>query len=233
MFAMSNINNPGNMNSMPGMNNMMNINSMYNPYGLNNAYLPPCCANMPAYGAENTYGIYGMQHYQYPYLYQPCPCNSQGLNPSNSPADAAGYEKRPVAIKDYGPAPFVINIEEAAEQNDTFRTALWTGKHLQVTLMSIRPGEDIGLEVHPELDQFLRIEDGHGIVMMGDSKDRLDFQQIVRENYAIFVPAGKWHNLINTGYKPIKLYSVYAPPQHPHGTVHKTKAEAAAAEHHH
>jgi len=230
MFAMNNM---YNMNNMSNAGNMNYLAGMYNPYGLNNAYLPPCCTNMPVYGTENKYGMYGMQQYQYPYQYQPCPCSSHGTYPSVSPADTAGYDIRPVAIRDYGPAPLVINIEEAAEQNNTFRTALWTGKHLQVTLMSIRPGEDIGLEVHPELDQFLRIEDGHGIVMMGDRKDRLDFQRNVREDYAILIPAGKWHNLINTGNKPIKLYSIYAPPQHPHGTVHKTKAEAEAAGHHH
>lgn len=136
-------------------------------------------------------------------------------------------------LKDYGPYPFVINIEEATKQNNTFRTALWTGKHLQVTLMSINVGEDIGLESHPTLDQFLRIEEGQGLVQMGKRKDRLDFQQRVYDNYAIMVPAGTWHNLINTGNTPLKLYSIYAPPQHPHGTVHETKAAAMAAEEHH
>jgi len=134
--------------------------------------------------------------------------------------------------KDYGPKPFVINIEEATKKNKNFRTALWTGKHLQLTLMSINVGEDIGLEIHPNLDQFIRIEEGQGIVKMGDRKDRLDFEAKVSDDYIIIIPAGKWHNLINTGKKPIKLYSIYAPPQHPWGTVHKTKADAEAAEHH-
>lgn len=135
-------------------------------------------------------------------------------------------------LKDYGPQPFVINIEDAAKRNNTFRTALWTGKHLQVTLMSIDVGEDIGLEIHPELDQFLRIEEGQGIVQMGKDKDRLDVQEQVADDDAIMVPAGTWHNVINTGYKPLKLYSIYAPPEHPHGTVHQTKAMAMAAEEH-
>lgn len=133
-------------------------------------------------------------------------------------------------IRDYGPNPFVININDASKRNNTFRTALWTGKHLQVTLMSIDVAEDIGLEMHPSVDQFLRIEEGQGLVQMGASKDRLDFQQYVSDDDAIVVPAGTWHNLINTGNTPLKLYSIYAPPQHPHGTVHLTKAIAMAAE---
>ena len=135
-----------------------------------------------------------------------------------------------IKLKDYGPQPFVVNIEEATKQNNTFRTALWTGEHLQLTLMSIKVGEEIGLEIHPDLDQFIRIEEGQGLVKMGDRKDRLDFQEKVYDDFAFIIPAGKWHNLINTGKKPLKLYSIYAPPQHPRGTVHKTKSEAEAAE---
>ena len=133
---------------------------------------------------------------------------------------------------DFGPKPFVVNIEKATKENNTFRTALWTGKHLQLTLMCINPGEDIGLEVHPHLDQFLRLEEGQGIVKMGCTKTRLNFQACVKQNDAIIVPAGTWHNLINTGRGPIKLYSIYAPPQHPFCTVHRTKAIAEAAERH-
>lgn len=133
-------------------------------------------------------------------------------------------------LKDYGAKPFVININEATKQNNTFRTALWTGNHLQVTLMSIPVGEDIGLEIHPELDQFLRIEEGQGVVQMGKSKENLDFQARVYDDFAFVIPAGTWHNLINTGNVPLKLYSIYAPPQHPFGTVHETKADAMAAE---
>lgn len=139
----------------------------------------------------------------------------------------AEYDMR---LTDFGPEPFVTDIEDATEHNRNFRTALWTGRHLQLTLMSIGVGEDIGLEVHPDTDQFIRIEEGQGQVRMGDSKDRLDFQRNIDEDDAILIPAGKWHNLINTGRKPIKLYSIYAPPEHPHGTVHRTKAEAEAAE---
>jgi mannose-6-phosphate isomerase-like protein (cupin superfamily) len=134
-------------------------------------------------------------------------------------------------LKDYGPRPFVINIEKAAKQNTAFRTALWTGKHLQLTLMSIKPGEDIGVENHPDLDQFLRVEQGRGLVKMGFRRDDMSMQAVVSDNDAILIPAGTWHNLINTGGAPLKLYSIYAPPQHPKGTVHQTRADAMAAEH--
>lgn len=131
---------------------------------------------------------------------------------------------------DHGPEPFVTNIVRATEQNNYYRTTLWTGQHLQLTLMSIKAGEDIGLEIHPDLDQFIRIEQGQGIIMMGPDKDNLNFQRRVSDGSAIIIPAGTWHNLINTGNRPLKLYSIYAPPQHPKGTIHKTKADAIAAE---
>jgi mannose-6-phosphate isomerase-like protein (cupin superfamily) len=136
-------------------------------------------------------------------------------------------------LKDYGPRPFVIDINKATKQNNTFRTALWTGSHLQVTLMSINVGEEIGAEVHPNLDQFLRIEQGQGLTTMGSSRNSMNLQARVSDDDAIMIPAGTWHNLINTGNIPLKLYSIYAPPQHPRGTVHKTKADAMAAEHEH
>ena len=98
--------------------------------------------------------------------------------------------------------------------------------------MSLNVGEDIGLEMHPDVDQFVRIEEGRGVVTMGDSEDMPNFEESVYEDFIFIIPAGKWHNLTNTGNKPLKLYSIYAPPQHPHGTVHKTKAEAEAAHNH-
>ena len=132
----------------------------------------------------------------------------------------------PPYIKDYGAEPFVINIEEATRRNNNFRTALWTGQHLQITLMNIKVGESIGLESHSNLDQFIRIEQGIGLVQMGDNKNNLNYERTVYDNYAIVIPAGKWHNLTNIGDVPIKLYSIYAPPNHPKGTVHKTKEDA-------
>ena len=129
---------------------------------------------------------------------------------------------------DFGPNPFVIDINKATLANDNYRSALWTGRNLQLTLMNLKPGEDIGLEVHPGTDQFLRIEKGTGVVQMGTSKENLPFQQNLYDDYAVFVPAGTWHNIINTGKEPMYIYSIYAPPHHPYGTVHQTKAIAQA-----
>ena len=135
-----------------------------------------------------------------------------------------------IKLMDYGPCPFVININEATRQNINFRLALWTGTHLQLTLMSLNSGEDIGLEIHPNVDQFIRIEEGEGLTMMGETRNNLWFQKRVQDEDVIFIPAGTWHNLINTGCYPLKLYSIYAPPNHPHGTVEKTKEDAEIGE---
>ncbi|KAF5028506.1 Cupin domain protein [anaerobic digester metagenome] len=131
-------------------------------------------------------------------------------------------------LTDYGPEPFVINLDRAAKQNNMFRTALWTGRNLQLVLMSINPGESIGLEIHPDHDQFIRIEQGQGMVLMGNAKDTLTLRRNVFDGFAFVVPAGTWHNLINTGTRPIRLYTIYAPPAHAHGTIQATKADAAA-----
>lgn len=131
---------------------------------------------------------------------------------------------------DQGPNPFAMNLKQLTMENDNFRTALWTGCHLQLTLMCIPPNSEIGLEIHPELEQFLYIESGQGIVVMGRHKDFLNFKRQAFDNTAIIIPAGTWHNLINTGDCPIKLFSIYAPPQHPWGTIHRTKADSDAAE---
>lgn len=133
-------------------------------------------------------------------------------------------------ITDFGPRSFIIDINKATISNDTFRTALWTGRNLQLTLMSIPVGGDIGLEMHPNVDQFLRIEEGQGLAQMGNTKENLYISQPVYDDFAIFIPAGTWHNVINTGNTPLKLYSIYAPPNHPWGTIHQTKAIAEMAE---
>lgn len=164
-------------------------------------------------------------HWMYPYPYQ------QNVYYPHAPM--YNYVRQPynrITVKDYGRKPLVVNINEATKQNNTYRTALWTGNHLQVTLVSLKVGEDIGLEIHPNVDQFLRVEQGQGIVKMGNSKDKLDFVQNVYDDFAIMIPAGTWHNVTNTGNIPLKLYSIYAPPQHPFGTVHVTKAQALEAE---
>ncbi len=131
-----------------------------------------------------------------------------------------------MALTDYGPNPFVVDINKATLSNQNFRTAFWTGENLQLTLMKIPSGEDIGLEIHPDDDQFIRIESGHGVVQFFESKDDLYFQQPVFDDFAVFIPAGTWHNIINVGNEPLLLYSIYAPPHHPWGTIHKTKADA-------
>ena len=131
-----------------------------------------------------------------------------------------------INLMDYGPNPFSINFQAATLQNENFRTALWTGTYFQLTLMSLNPGEDIGLERHPDVDQYLRIEQGQGLVMMGPNKENMPFKKMVSVNDIIIIPAGTWHNLINTGNVPLKLNSIYAPVQHPFGTVHKTKEDA-------
>ncbi len=131
---------------------------------------------------------------------------------------------------DYGPEPLITSIPRVAAQNSYFRNALWTGGHLQMTLMTVR--DEIGLEMHDNLDQYLRVEEGLGLVKMGKRPDNLNIQQQVGPGSGIFVPAGTWHNIFNRSSRPLKLSSVYAPVQHPHSTVHKTKQEAEAADDH-
>lgn len=132
-------------------------------------------------------------------------------------------------MQDHGPNPYVVNVETLTLENENFRTAAWTGKNLQMTLMTIQSGDDIGLEVHEDHDQFLRIEQGTASVQMGPTKDELETWD-AEDDFAIFVPAGTWHNVVNTGDEALKLYSIYSPPEHEHGTVHETKAIADAAE---
>lgn len=171
-------------------------------------------------------------YYVYPNMYHPfyTRYEHEQMNGNRYYENHHNHSHNPNELHDVGKQPFVIDIENATEDNQAFRTTLWTGDYLQVTLMSIDVGDDIGLELHSDVDQFLRIEEGKGLVQMGKTKDNLDFRRYVESDYAVFVPAGMWHNLTNTGNKPLKLYSIYAPPEHPHGTVHRTKAEAIAAE---
>ena len=127
---------------------------------------------------------------------------------------------------DRGKKPVVENIEGMTVENENFRTTIWTGEKLQVTVMSIEPGDDIGLEVHEGIDQFLRIEEGTGLCQMGPTEDNLNFESEVRDDDAIFVPADILHNVTNTGDVPLKLYTIYAGPDHLPGTVHKTHEDA-------
>ena len=115
-------------------------------------------------------------------------------------------------ITDNGPEPNVFDIEKATVENSNYRTVAWTGKYLQVTLMSIPPGSSIGLEKHPETDQFLRLESGTGRCVMGPSEDHLDFEAAVEDDWSIQVPAGTWHDVINTGDQPLQTLNFYHPP---------------------
>lgn len=126
--------------------------------------------------------------------------------------------------------PWSANIEQETKENKNFRTVLWTGEHSQLTVMSIDPGAEIGWEVHNENDQFLRVEEGEGRAQTGSGKGQIDEEHYVPEDWAVIIPAGTWHNVVNSGSQPLKLYSIYSPAEHPPNTVHKTKAEADAAE---
>lgn len=121
---------------------------------------------------------------------------------------------------------FIGDIEGRTETNNDFRRVLYTGPHMQLVLMALRPGEEIGEEVHETTDQFFRVEDGKGEVSIDGRVTRIE------SDTAIVIPAGARHNLQNTGQKPLKVYTLYAPPQHEDGTVHRTKAEAERSEEH-
>ncbi len=131
-----------------------------------------------------------------------------------------------MTIKDIGPQPQSFDLEKATIENDHYRAVAWSGKYLQVTLMSIPPGEDVGLEAHPETDQFLRLDGGRGRVQMGPAESQLDFDQEVSDGWAIMVPAGTWHNVTNIGDEQMRLYVVHAPVHHSAGALQPTAADA-------
>jgi mannose-6-phosphate isomerase-like protein (cupin superfamily) len=120
---------------------------------------------------------------------------------------------------------FIADIEDQTEENRDFRRVLYTGPHMQLVLMSLAPGEELGEEVHETTDQFFRVEEGRGEVVIDGRETRIE------SDIAIIVPAGTRHNVRNTGHKPLRFYTLYAPPEHPDGTVHRTKADAERAEH--
>ena len=121
---------------------------------------------------------------------------------------------------------FVADIEKLTVENTDFRRVLYTGKYLQLVLMTLQPGEEIGAEVHEDHDQFFRIESGSGEVLIDGKRTP------IKDDDAVIVPAGARHNVINTGDQPLALYTLYGPPEHRDGVVHKTKAEADASEEH-
>jgi mannose-6-phosphate isomerase-like protein (cupin superfamily) len=120
---------------------------------------------------------------------------------------------------------WTADIEELTRANENFRTVVFTGIHTQLTLMSLKPGEDIGWEAHDHLDQFLRLEQGSARLDLGTSEQSVDESHDIAADWALIVPAGTWHNVTNTGNEDVKLYSLYSPPEHPHGTIHATKAD--------
>jgi mannose-6-phosphate isomerase-like protein (cupin superfamily) len=130
-------------------------------------------------------------------------------------------------ITDIGPQPQAFDIEKATQDNPNYRSVAWSGRYLQVTLMSIPVGGDIGLEAHPQTDQFLRLEAGTGRVQMGAAEHLLTFDETVTDGWCVLVPAGTWHNITNTGTAPMQVYAIYAPSHHAPG---KVQASAAAAE---
>ena len=132
--------------------------------------------------------------------------------------------------QDEGGVPKILNIHKETLLNNNYRKAIWTGEHLQVTLMSIPPGGEVGLEIHDDTDQFFRVEYGIASVYMGKTKQDIKFFGNANSNFAILIPAGTYHNIINEQNMPLKLYSIYAPPHHPIGTIHKTKFDADIAE---
>lgn len=119
---------------------------------------------------------------------------------------------------------YVTNIERDTLANDDFRRVLYTGPHTQLVLMTLRPGEEIGLETHADHDQFIRVEQGNGYVLLNGAKRSLE------DGSAVVIPAGVEHNVVNrSGDQSLRLYTLYSPPEHAEGTVHATKAEAEAA----
>ena len=137
-----------------------------------------------------------------------------------------------MTIQYIGPSPQSFDLETETLQNPNYRTTVWSGDYLQVTLMSIPVGGDIGLEAHPDTDQFIRLDQGRGRVQMGPAKEDLTFDREVSDGWCVMVPAGSWHNITNIGDEPMQIYTVYAPQHHRPGTVHETKA-IADADHHH
>ena len=129
-------------------------------------------------------------------------------------------------FKDYGGAPLILNLPVAAERNEHFRQAIWTGEDLQLTVMTIPMGGEIGAEMHENLDQMLRVESGVALVRIGEDLDHLRDTRRIGTGSVLLIPRGTYHNVLNVGREPLRLSSVYAPPAHPKGTVHKTKDEA-------
>ncbi len=127
-------------------------------------------------------------------------------------------------------AGWVGDIQTLTLENTNFRTVLYTAANLQLTVMCLATGEEVGMEMHDHLDQFIRIESGSARVTLGPSAEEVEIAHDIADDWAIIIPAGTWHNVINNGIEELRLYSIYAPAEHPPDTVHRTKADADAAE---
>jgi mannose-6-phosphate isomerase-like protein (cupin superfamily) len=131
-----------------------------------------------------------------------------------------------MTVKDNGPHPNAFDIKTATKENENSQTVAWTGKHLQVTLMSISVGESTGLEAHPHTDQFIRVDAGQGKAVMGRTEDQLDVEHAVSDGWSIQIPAGSWHTIINTGDTPLRLQTISAPVHHEPGIAQDTRPSA-------
>lgn len=129
-----------------------------------------------------------------------------------------------------GDNPTLINISNITRMNKYYRKEIWTGEYLQLTVMSIPVGGEVGLEIHNGNDQFIGVEYGVAAVYAGATKQGVKFIGNVNSDYVVIIPAGTWHNIVNEGSVPLKLYSVYAPPHHPKGTIHRTKFDSDLAD---
>ena len=147
--------------------------------------------------------------------------NSGGAQSETTPKGRCSIGSQ---TQDKGNAPVVINLSESAMQNENFREALWTGSNLQLTVMSIPVGEEIGIEIHDDIDQMIGVESGVGEVTFGRLKNNFSAPERINQNSVFVIPKGTYHNVKNIGRTPLKLYSVYAPKAHPFGTVEKTKS---------
>lgn len=128
-------------------------------------------------------------------------------------------------VRDYSNEFFSADLNKIVINNENFRTALWTGNNLQLTLMCINPKESIGTEIHQNVDQFFMVTSGNGMILMGNNQSMSEYKSKLDSGTVAIVPAGKWHNVINIGETPLKLFSIYAPPQHKKETIHKRKVE--------
>lgn len=115
---------------------------------------------------------------------------------------------------------YVVNIEKETKENTDYRRVLYTAENSQLVVMNIAPGEEIGNEMH-ELDQFIRVEEGNAKVVLNNGENEYELE----DDFAVIIPAGTWHNVVNVGEEPLKIYSLYSPPEHKDGVVHTTKAD--------